>query len=1277
MKRQQQGFVLIVTLLLLIVTMTLLTGYVIFTMMEARNTRSTANMSSGFYAAEAGLNIEVEEIRTIFDDYRRPDLTEGNCEDQDPVTFSDRVVSATVCADQIVDDASEATRISDPDNPFNGLLSFDSVYNINSVATNSDGEVETQLDMQLRVQEIPVFQFAAFYDGNFEVFPGPDMEITGRVHANGVVGLFKSGGGGKLSLMENVTSASICKPPLPEQGRCAEGERTMKMYHRQISNWNRSGAGTSQIKMPDGSFEKFGSGGPSEWTAEELEDTFQGRAQIINELQVPQASSFARQTAANTNADDDEDAFLYWKRADLRLIAHQPDDSNDTDAVVDVFDEAGRTAPSVTYWKGFDAREGQGWWGLDGWWDDTTRDDPGEPETYRTLTECLLSGFEDSEEFDLEEHLFTDAYFDDDGNPVDVDGDPVTNIENSRLYTLISDARAPEDCFPLIGSYEPTVEMPKVEVHTESGVDNTATRKLYQAMLDMPGVITVNVPRNHIEAGVGRPDSNDWRSAPNETLNMVVRDSRNINHSGFNMVADRDETSGGHYMWPQAYNPVNNTRDDVEFTYFPLGPDDANLDVYAFDEGDNVAAPLPCSVYDNRPLGRVGSPIGGVGIRAHEEDLVFRGQTRNSQRYAQHFVNDLMALPRNTAIMRFRLRSNEPINDDDIANNNDDDWVIDVLFLDNDDNDAFIPTGSNDTFDYTGGNPNQNSDEGRELEAMREYYAWSYPVTIGMLMDYMYDNNSYEWDIDHDEDDKIGIEHFLANNNDTPKDVDHNISIDVDDLGFFFPFYVTESGNGNNITTEPMVYNPDEDNPDIVENETFQIALLKAIAHDLENNEGNGFDLDDDANQDDFDFDEEDDRLQSRWHLSNTFDPHAANNIHNNDRRWYDDKDGRDKDFRNFVKALLGVSEDDGDRWMKFDNGGNDEEFDDNLHHHGLVVRPGLLQNLQSSWYTFGYDPEDLEDICAAVPTRGELYSYREERELFVLNINVGELMQTDDSDLIKLSEDNESESGIVLYASFEGERIDVERPADNDFEGNNYAVRLHNGADFSLGNGANATDNNSVRGFTFVTDQAAMVQGDFNCIRDGDGCRGDDDASGDDRRRIGAAVLADSPNILSVNWMDMYSRGRLKRNRRDSGDRHVHRWYRDADETRQNVALLGGSDEAGYMRNNDDIEGGGLHNYPRFWEDWNAAYRYKGSLVSFNLPQKWSGRFATQKRNGDNDAAYFGERNRGCCTIVYSPPRRLWEYDKNFESPRNLPPLTPRVVYLNQESFSRDFTQD
>jgi hypothetical protein len=151
-----------------------------------------------------------------------------------------------------------------------------------------------------------------------------------------------------------------------------------------------------------------------------------------------------------------------------------------------------------------------------------------------------------------------------------------------------------------------------------------------------------------------------------------------------------------------------------------------------------------------------------------------------------------------------------------------------------------------------------------------------------------------------------------------------------------------------------------------------------------------------------------------------------------------------------------------------------------------------------------------------------------------------------------------------------------------------------------------------------------------------------------------------------------------LKNNRRDSGDRHVHRWYRRADETRQNVALLGGSDEAGYMEKNDDIEGGGLHNYPRFWEDWGGrAYRYKGSLVSFNLPQKWSGRFATQNRNGDNDAAYFGERNRGCCTIVYSPPNRLWEYDKNFESPRNLPPLTPRVVYLNQESFSRDFTQD
>jgi hypothetical protein len=1246
MKRQQQGFVLVVTLLLLIVTMTLLTGYVIFTMMESRNTRSTADMSSGFYAAEAGLNIEVEEIRTVFDDYRRPDLTEGNCEDQDPVMFSDRVVNATVCAETIVDDAAEATRITNPDNPFNGLLSFDSIYNIASVATNDRDEVETQLNMQLRVQEIPVFQFAAFYDGNFEVFPGPDMEITGRVHANGLVGLFKSGGG-KLSLMENVTSASICRPPMDEQGRCTKDERTMKMYHRQLSNWGRSGAGTSQIKMPDGSFKKFGSGGPSEWTAEELEDTFGGRAQIINELQVPQASSFARQTAANTDGDESEDDFLYWKRADLRLIAHQPDDGDDDNAFVELFNRAGRTAPDVTYWKGFDAREGQGWWGTN------ANADPGDAGTFSTLTECMLD-----EEYD---NIFSNPYFENDGSP------------KNALDDLVNDVRAADECFPLIGTYTPTVDTPKIEVHSTSGVDDTATRTLYQAMIDTPGIITVNVPRNHIEAGYGRPDGdNDWRSPPNEPLNMVVRDSGNINHSGFNLDDNDDDTAGGHYMWPQAYNPVNNTRSDVEFAYFPLGPDDGitNRDMYAFDVGDNVAAPLPCSVYDNRPLGRVGSANGGVGIRAHQEVLEFQGRYGGVRDYAQHFVNDLMALPRNTAIMRFRLISNEAITDDDIGNNNDDDWVIDVLFLDNDDTDAVMPTGNNDTFNYDGGTP-ANPDEQAELKAMRDYYAWSYPVTIGMLMDYMYDTNGYDWDINHDDtDNKVGIEHFLADGNDTPKDVNHTDDIGVDDLGFFFPFWVEDGDIG-----DAQVYNPDDSN--IVDNEEFQVALLKAIAHDLENNEGNGFKLDDDANEDGFDFDEDKDRLQTPEHLSNTFDPHASHNINNNNNKWYDNKDGRDADFRNFVKALLGASQNDGDRWVRFELNGNDEEFDDSLHHHGLVIRPGLLQNLQSSWYTFGYDPEDLEEICAVVPTRGELYSYREERELFVLNIDVAKLMETDDTDLIKLSQDNASESGIVLYASFEGEHIDAERPDDNDFEGNNYAVRLHNAADFSLGNGADATDNNSVRGFTFVSDQAAMVQGDFNCIRNGNGCRGDNDTSGDDRRRIGAAVLADSPNILSVNWMDIYSRARLKNNKRDSGDRHVHRWWRDADETRQNVALLGGSDEAGYRTGNKNIEGGGLHNYPRFWESWNAAYRYKGSLVSFNLPQKWSGRFATQKRNGNNDAAFFGERNSGCCTIVYRPPNRLWEFDKNFESPRNLPPLTPRVVNLRQESFSRDFTQD
>lgn len=95
--------------------------------------------------------------------------------------------------------------------------------------------------------------------------------------------------------------------------------------------------------------------------------------------------------------------------------------------------------------------------------------------------------------------------------------------------------------------------------------------------------------------------------------------------------------------------------------------------------------------------------------------------------------------------------------------------------------------------------------------------------------------------------------------------------------------------------------------------------------------------------------------------------------------------------------------------------------------------------------------------------------------------------------------------------------------------------------------------------------------------------------------------------------------------------------------------------------------QSGGVHNMMRFHEDWGSnnglftspitavPYFYRGSLVSLSEPLHAFGTFL------------LGE-NR------YQPPARNWGFETLFTRAENLPPLTPRFVYLKQDNFTRQF---
>lgn len=316
---------------------------------------------------------------------------------------------------------------------------------------------------------------------------------------------------------------------------------------------------------------------------------------------------------------------------------------------------------------------------------------------------------------------------------------------------------------------------------------------------------------------------------------------------------------------------------------------------------------------------------------------------------------------------------------------------------------------------------------------------------------------------------------------------------------------------------------------------------------------------------------------------------------------------------------------------------------------------------------------------------------------------------------------DDITEGGLVLYATVDdsdsptmtggllrsslgsgGSNISQTNPP----VANNYAVRLYNG---QLLNSNTASDPKP-KGITFVSDQAMFIEGNFNSAAD--------KASG----WVPSAVLADSLNVLSRNWRTQeicrdsndyyrntnpYAGGRTASNNGYNWTNVITvngvNWYRfpttatssgyvatpttaDPDvksslplfcrtplDTTIKTAILAGSATTGTISDIDagtadyktyssvDVTSGGVHNLTRFHEDWGSGtvdFTYRGSLVSLAMPLHAKGAFQL----GQN--------------VYYRPPQRLWSFEEYFREAENLPPLSPRFIYLKQDNFTRQFEQ-
>jgi hypothetical protein len=203
-------------------------------------------------------------------------------------------------------------------------------------------------------------------------------------------------------------------------------------------------------------------------------------------------------------------------------------------------------------------------------------------------------------------------------------------------------------------------------------------------------------------------------------------------------------------------------------------------------------------------------------------------------------------------------------------------------------------------------------------------------------------------------------------------------------------------------------------------------------------------------------------------------------------------------------------------------------------------------------------------------------------------------------------------------------------------------AVKIVNGA--NIGSVMNTCPGAVLCGLTITSENPVYVFGDFNCPS---GCTG---GTYNDPH-IATSIGGDAVTLLSNSWNDINSflSPYAQTNRSATTS-----YYRTAIISGKGISF---PQPTGYTVSQDFGTDGGLHNFLRYIENWGAnggqTLNYRGSLISLYYSRQAIGVFK-------------------CCTTVYSPPTRGYNFDTEFLTPTLLPPRTPLFRDVNTTGFTQ-----
>ncbi len=278
---EESGFVLVIVISMVLILTSLLAAYGLLSKIEKASTKSSVSSNTGFYSAEAGLNLRAKKIRDEFNGYNRPSGTAPaswkNCLDTSLPQGTDDFAcdkkdnfNGQRLLSYVQENASNpiSVRIGTGED-FAGLSAQEYRYDVTSVAVNSQDLPSAILGMRFKSRLVPMFQFVIFYNNDLDFSVPPNMSLNGPIHTNGnlylnsaasstltINGLVSTTGalyrGPKAINLNCSGTVAIYKSPTNTQAlACGAGTRT-KYTQSNVSDWNNLiRVGIPKLEVPE------------------------------------------------------------------------------------------------------------------------------------------------------------------------------------------------------------------------------------------------------------------------------------------------------------------------------------------------------------------------------------------------------------------------------------------------------------------------------------------------------------------------------------------------------------------------------------------------------------------------------------------------------------------------------------------------------------------------------------------------------------------------------------------------------------------------------------------------------------------------------------------------------------------------------------------------------------------------------------------------------------------------------------------------------------------